>query len=92
MTKLRILSPVYYVTVACIVVVAVGAGAIVHHTSQESHRVFSRVILLGQMNSNLLQSITSAIDYIDRPELHRAELAGNVRTDLTAFNNRWREF
>ena len=92
MTKLRILSPVYYVTVACIVVVAVGAGAIVHHTSQESHRVFSRVVLLGQMNSNLLQSITSAIDYIDRPELHRAELAGNVRTDLTAFNNRWREF
>lgn len=92
MTKLRILSPVYYVTVACIVVIAVAAGTIIHRTSQESHRVFSRVILLGQMNSNLLQSITSAINYIDRPEPYRAALAGSVRTDLTAFNNRWREF
>ena len=89
MKKLRLLSPVYLVTIACIVAIATAAAAIVHRTSEESQRVFSRVILLGQLNSHLLQTITSAINYIDRPEVYRAEIAGQVRNDLTAFGNRW---
>ena len=90
-TKLRILSPVYLATVVCIVAIAVAAAVIVHRTSQESQRVFSRVILLGQLNSSLLQSITAAINYIDRAEAYRAEVAGVVRNDLSAFSNRWRD-
>jgi signal transduction histidine kinase/FixJ family two-component response regulator len=91
MTKLRILSPIYFTTVVCIAAIAIAAAAIVHRTSQESQRVFSRVILLGQLNSTLLQAITSSINYIDRAEPDRAELAGQVRNDLSAFRNRWRD-
>ncbi len=91
MQKLRFLSPVYYITIICIVAVTATAALTVHRTSQEANRVFAAVVLLGQMNNSLLKSVNATITYMDERTVKRNEVAGQIQSELTIFDNRWGE-
>ena len=89
MKKLRLLSPVYYITILSIFAVAATAAIVVNRTTQEANRIFAAVVLLGQMNDSLLKSVNGTITYMDAPTTARKDIAGQIQSELTVFDNRW---
>jgi signal transduction histidine kinase/CheY-like chemotaxis protein len=89
MQKLRLLSPIYYISVVSILAIAVAATYVIHRTSEASHRIFGTVVLIGQMHNNLLKTTNSVTEYMELDEPDRDESAARVRRHLNAFDEQW---
>jgi len=89
MQKLRLLSPIYYISVVSILAIAVVAAYVIHRTSEDSHRIFGTVVLIGQMHNNLLKTANSVTEYMELDEPDRDESAARVRRHLGAFDEQW---
>jgi signal transduction histidine kinase/CheY-like chemotaxis protein len=89
MQKLRLLSPIYYISVVSILAIAVAATYVIHRTSEDSHRIFGTVVLIGQMHNNLLKTANSVTEYMELDEPDRDESAARVRRHLNAFDEQW---
>jgi signal transduction histidine kinase/CheY-like chemotaxis protein len=89
MQKLRLLSPIYYISVVSILAIAVAATYVIHRTSEDSHRIFGTVVLIGQMHNNLLKTTNSVTEYMELDEPDRDESAARVRRHLNAFDEQW---
>jgi signal transduction histidine kinase/DNA-binding NarL/FixJ family response regulator len=68
------------------------ATAIVHNSSTQADDVFEAVTLLNKVEEQLVRSLTSTVDFMERPADERNAIATSVRTDLNVFGKVWQAF
>ena len=77
MVTSRLLKPVACLIVAGTLALTLGAAAIVQRNSEEASDYFQALILIEQIDEYLLKSVTSVIDFMNRPADERPGYAAS---------------